>query len=807
MSLVPNNDPNAGILASPNARAAADDLLELGLEPIANIDDDDDANSVRVFIVRAAPGLGYLSLQRHALSLTISSTLHSQAVLNKPKKARHSLNGDPMWRMVEAPAVIGDALTMKLCGLANVVGEDLSPMKAAKDAGFGTFIDSLAMDGGGWSLACKASGEVSALTGDVTWVYRCKSACSLGCPAKMKIIVRKIATTCTVLHATGWAHDHTGPIATITGLPPPVKQVIETFMEKNATAKFTALWNHLVDGDHVTASEAMKGRVSTYFYKGSKARKADHVAKLGVSSYGCVAAWVEQHRLVDMIMNHTPTPNKTWLDVAGVIGALVRPQEAMCAVFVSTPKLLLDAFALGTSGYGNGQLHLDHTYKLLHEQIPWLVTSTPDIAQHVHLIGLGPTTHMDADMTGFCLKAQKEAIEMMVAIINKHSWSHTVVEPPVDQWPVGFVNAIETNYKPALDHWLQIVGTGSDGSAPSYMYKPGRAMADDATALKNAARAVINDCIEMNMCWVHVWRAVKGKHNLLNRNTEARQKELYTDLAFIQALAMPELVAPALAKFDSKWRTSYGETAMANYIQNQWSGKCWQRAYHAFGEPSDNNTLESLNRVLKTDSNFSSLKSIGMALPHALTVVHRISRDMRALIFAPPVPKKQWVKAQDLMKMDYFKLGFKMGNDLVIPSERLVRTLPGSTTAEQRQNISVWVREFIAMSKNPGAYAKIHGPHAWDFNVMMDYAFSFWVIKKIPTSHPMVFELAREGVGYTCTCPQYMHYHVCKHSLGAAMFLDKKTPPVQCSRVPVGKRSAPAGATLQARGHCLAIDL
>ena len=82
MSLMPNNDPNAGILASPTALAAADDLLGLGLEPIADIDDDDDPNSVSVLIIRAAPGLGSLSLQRYALSLTIPSTLHPQAILN-----------------------------------------------------------------------------------------------------------------------------------------------------------------------------------------------------------------------------------------------------------------------------------------------------------------------------------------------------------------------------------------------------------------------------------------------------------------------------------------------------------------------------------------------------------------------------------------------------------------------------------------------------------------------------------------------------------------------------------------------------
>ena len=63
----------------------------------------------------------------------------------KKKKARNSINGDPQWEMMDAPAVIGEELTMKLCGLANVVGEDdLTALGAAKNAGFAAHIDSCA---------------------------------------------------------------------------------------------------------------------------------------------------------------------------------------------------------------------------------------------------------------------------------------------------------------------------------------------------------------------------------------------------------------------------------------------------------------------------------------------------------------------------------------------------------------------------------------------------------------------------------------------------------------------------------------
>jgi hypothetical protein len=57
---------------------------------------------------------------------------------------------------------------MKLSGLADLVGEQFSAMQAARDAGFAKIIDDLAKDGGGWSLACAKTGEVSSITGDIT---------------------------------------------------------------------------------------------------------------------------------------------------------------------------------------------------------------------------------------------------------------------------------------------------------------------------------------------------------------------------------------------------------------------------------------------------------------------------------------------------------------------------------------------------------------------------------------------------------------------------------------------------------------
>jgi hypothetical protein len=189
-----------------------------------------------------------------------------------------------------------------------------------------------------------------------------------------------------------------------------------------------------------------------------------------------------------------------------------------------------------------------------------------------------------------------------------------------------------------------------------------------------------------------------------------------------------------------------------------------------------------------------------------LTVVYRRSRDTKPIMLAPPTKKKDWAKAQKLVDSKLFELAYKMNDKLVIPSEKLMRTLPGKTVAEMRQNIRVWISEYIHMMKNPGGYAKVHGPSSWEFDTLVDYAFSFWTIERIPTSHTSWAALAKEGIMYSCTCPEFTHYHKCKHVIGHAIFKSEKTVPALFSNLQIGDRKTQAGARLSHRGHCLRID-
>ena len=107
------------------------------------------------------------------------------------------------------------------------------------------------------------------------------------------------------------------------------------------------------------------------------------------------------------------------------------------------------------------------------------------------------------------------------------------------------------------------------------------------------------------------------------------------------------------------------------------------------------------------------------------------------------------------------------------------------------------------MRKNPGGSRYVHGDASWD--LLIDYAFSFWTIEPISPFHPSAAELAKQGIIYKCNCPKYTHYHTCQHALGYAIFKSEQRAPAEFSTAIVGKRAAPAGATLSQRGHCLSI--
>ena len=153
-------------------------------------------------------------------------------------------------------------------------------------------------------------------------------------------------------------------------------------------------------------------------------------------------------------------------------------------------------------------------------------------------------------------------------------------------------------------------------------------------------------------------------------------------------------------------------------------------------------------------------------------------------------------------------LGFKYGGKFVFPSEKLLEDhLPATaTTVEQkREFIRKWVNEFTAMMKNPTSYYKLTDG-SWDFDILMDMMFSFWVLRDIPDDHPQADSLKAAGITCLCSCPRFQHYHTCKHAIAWGLYTKAITVPLKFDATNVGKRKAPAGASLTKRSRCLEVD-
>jgi len=720
------------------------------------------------------------------------------AILAPPRGGRKSLNGDPQWEKICSPIAVPQANvdSMRSLSFKDPIAWAIGISPEVKDT-----LTKYEEGGGGWSLTCPVAGTVSKITGDIVWRLGCKCRNAFKCPAAAMLVFRKAAVTLHVEAAKGWLHKHTGSVLTQKGLPPNVKVVVEDIVSKNPGIKLKALKNQLWEVHHVSKAD-FDDKVSAYFYRGCTSRRSSMDVSSGISSYGTVHAFADGNLLFDCIAKHTPGVNTSYLDVAGVIGYYTDVPNNECYVLFSTARLLLDGFLQSCFGFSKGQLHVDFTFKLLQEQIPFFVSSVPDIGQHVHPVSMGPCTHQTAEMVARMLKDQKVITERLVGMLaSNEGW-------PTD-WPFAARDAIYSAYATHVRGGLVERGVLAHSNADlddgAELYLLDHVMADAADALGHAARTVFGDDLFVLMCWVHVWRAVKAKHHLLKTNTEQRQKELYSDILFIHNVTVRALVPIALKRFYAKW-IAKDEKPMATYIEKEWGMRKWMRAFTAPGEPGDNNTLESLNRVLKTDSAFGKTTSLGLCLTSCITTVQRLSRDIKpfASLDAPVVSKDQWVNGQKLYEKEHFKLVYKMGDASIVPSEALVAKLPGTTVADRRTNMHVWVKEYISMMKNPESYYKVHGDNGWDFDTLMDYMHSFYVVERIPVTHRHMTALAKVGVIYKCNCPQFMHYHVCKHVIGVA--LETGTPaPAAFSTAIVGKRAAPAGAKLTKRAKCLSI--
>ena len=200
-------------------------------------------------------------------------------------------------------------------------------------------------------------------------------------------------------------------------------------------------------------------------------------------------------------------------------------------------------------------------------------------------------------------------------------------------------------------------------------------------------------------CWAHVWRAIMKNQSKLKDRSQEKLDQLYTHLCYIHEANNPKLRDWLVTKFIESWRRA-GEGEMVDYLASEHLYRKWSRCDGEPGDPTDSNTLERFNQHIKGENHFNSVEGAGTVIERAVTVGNRISRDMVECATAPMPTKKDWKKAQAMIKNGWCHLGFKHQESYVFPSEHLLASehiTKGATVPEKKQQIKVWVKEYSAM--------------------------------------------------------------------------------------------------------------
>ena len=106
---------------------------------------------------------------------------------------------------------------------------------------------------------------------------------------------------------------------------------------------------------------------------------------------------------------------------------------------------------------------------------------------------------------------------------------------------------------------------------------------------------------------------------------------LFADLAFLHETNVLELWPHAVRLFVEKWSSEpLEETEMVKYLQKEILHRRFGRCHTGPGKPTDTNTLEAFNRVLKAEQNFGSVEGLANVVEKSILIEERMSRDYKA---------------------------------------------------------------------------------------------------------------------------------------------------------------------------------
>ena len=239
------------------------------------------------------------------------------------------------------------------------------------------------------------------------------------------------------------------------------------------------------------------------------------------------------------------------------------------------------AYASCVTGYNEGIILSDWTYKVLKEKVPLLVFSGVDIRQNGKLFSFGPSSHEDEVATATGARFLQNHVDRMVNMIRGE------FEPDPRRISPALVQEARATFegviKVEMPYFAPVIG-----------------MSDMANAIRNGACKAISTLSpqKWKICWAHVWRAVTNNMSKLNDASAERKDEAFTDLAFIHEVWGTTFREHAIRMFTTKWRDERGEESFVTYLEKHIFIYNFSRTGEP-GEVSDGNTIERMNLALK----------------------------------------------------------------------------------------------------------------------------------------------------------------------------------------------------------------
>lgn len=463
-------------------------------------------------------------------------------------------------------------------------------------------------------------------------------------------------------------------------------------------------------------------QIEIYHYN---TRNKSDMSIMGVSTYGTLMTLISSKASLDKQLESVDAT----LDTFGVIGCFIDPDRDRVLVLSSSIKLMVTAWLLCHTGFSEGQLSSDVTFKIFKEKgLEMMTFMMQDPNQVGKLTAFGPTTHQDTEQ----FRLAGDIIWTAITKVVRNIGANTLPS----EWSMAVKELIITTYS------VKVLAQPVD----KRQFLPGAVCADEANAINDGlceSKMGVN-VKEKKTDWPHIIRAIikwiKGKDSSngdrLIDSSDARVTELITDITFLHECFVVDLLVHQLVMFKTKWDVKYGEHVLCQYLESQHFKRHFSRCHGPAGESSDTTALECFHRIFKGEGGFDTVEGMSTVVVRTGLVGYRLSRDTTLIAEVPTVRAPTWKKAQKLLEKGWANLGFKLNASYVFPSEKLIAMIPDTLTTvkEQRVYIKTWSVEYIAMRRNPKTYNKLTDG-SWDLDILNDMMFSFWALSEI-TEHP-----------------------------------------------------------------------